>query len=253
MPTFTSLPPPAALARRFPRPSPPQLELPSVSFFGRTLAEYAQFFALDLAALRKRDVLDVAAGPSSFAAEACARGIDAVAVDPLYTHAPDELGARVNADYAHMFAQTRARPRLFRLKAFPSIAAAETERRLAAQRFLADFEAQRFYGRYVGAALPHLPFFDGTFDLVLCAHLLFTYAARFDFDWHLAACRELVRVSAGEVRLHPVVGTDGRTYPGLPRLRRELKAAGIASELMRVDYEFLVGADTMLVLRKAAP
>lgn len=256
MPTFTSLPPPAALARRFPRPSPPpppQLELPSVSFFGRTLAEYAQFFALDLAALRKRDVLDVAAGPSSFAAEACARGIDAVAVDPLYTHAPDELGARVNADYAHMFAQTRARPRLFRLKAFPSIAAAETERRLAAQRFLADFEAQRFYGRYVGAALPHLPFFDGTFDLVLCAHLLFTYAARFDFDWHLAACRELVRVSAGDVRLHPVVGTDGRTYPGLPRLRRELKAAGIASELMRVDYEFLVGADTMLVLKRAAP
>lgn len=232
-------------------PLPPSLELPSISFFGRTLAEYAQFFALDLAALRKRDVLDVAAGPSSFAAEACARGIDAVAIDPLYTSAPAELGARVEADYAHMFAQMRARPRLFKLKSFPSIDAAEIDRRLAAQRFLADFEAQRFYGRYVGGALPRLPFFDGTFDLVLCAHLLFTYAARFDFDWHLAACRELVRVSAGEVRLHPVVGTDGRTYAGLPRLRRELKAAGITSELVRVNYEFFVGTDTMLVLKRA--
>ena len=152
-----------------------------------------------------------------------------------------------------MRAQMRARPRLFKLKNFPSLAAAEADRRLAAQRFLADFEAQRFYGRYVGASLPHLPFFDGTFDLVLCAHLLFTYAGRFDFDWHLAACKELVRVSAGEVRLHPVVGTDGRTYPGLPRLRRELKAAGIASELVRVDYEFFVGTDTMLVLKRATP
>lgn len=255
MPTLTERPPPAAFTRRFPRPSPSTqpLELPAVSFFGRTLAEYAQFFALDLAALRKRDVLDVAGGPSSFAAEANARGIDAVAVDPLYTSTPEELTARVSADYAHMFAQMRARPRLFRLKSFPSIAAAEADRRLSAQRFLADFEAQRFYGRYVGASLPHLPFFDGTFDLVLCAHLLFTYASRFDFDWHLAACKELVRVSAGEVRLHPVVGTDGRTYPGLPRLRRELKAAGIASELVRVNYEFFVGTDSMLVLKRAAP
>lgn len=255
MPTLTERPPPAAFSRRFPRPSSATspLELPAVSFFGRTLAEYTQFFALDLTALRKRDVLDVAGGPSSFAAEACARGIDAVAVDPLYTSTPEELGARVNSDYAHMFAQMRARPRLFRLKSFPSIAAAETDRKLSAQRFLADFEAQRFYGRYVGASLPHLPFFDGTFDLVLCAHLLFTYASRFDFDWHLTACKELVRVSAGEVRLHPVVGTDGRTYPGLPRLRRELKAAGIASELVRVDYEFFVGTDTMLVLKRAAP
>ena len=255
MPTLTERPPPAAFARRFPRPSSstPPLELPNVSFFGRTLAEYAQFFALDLAALKRRDVLDVAAGPSSFAAEANARGIDAVAVDPLYTSAPGELATRVAADYAHMFAQMRARPRLFRLKSFPSIDAAETDRRLSAQRFLADFEAQRFYGRYVGASLPHLPFFDGTFDLVLCAHLLFTYATRFDFDWHLAACKELVRVSAGEVRLHPVVGTDGRTYPGLPRLRRELKAAGVASELVRVNYEFFVGTDSMLVLKKAAP
>jgi hypothetical protein len=223
-----------------------------VSFFGRTLAEYAQFFALDLAALRKRDVLDVAAGPSSFAAEACARGIDAVALDPLYTSAPAELAARIEADYAHMFAQMRARPRLFRLKSFPSIAAAEAERRLAAQRFLVDFEAQRLYGRYVGGALPRLPFFDGTFDLVLCAHLLFTYAARFDFDWHLAACRELVRVSAGEVRLHPVVSVDGKPYAGLARLRRELKTAGITSELVRVNYEFFIGTDTMLVLKRVS-
>ena len=257
MPTLLAQPsPPAAFARRFPgpssrSPSSPPLDLPAISFFGRTLAEYAQFFSLDLAALRKRDVLDVAAGPSSFAAEACARGIDAVAIDPLYTTAPAELAARVEADYAHMFAAMRDRPRLFKFKSFPSIDAAETDRRLAAQRFLADFEAQRLYGRYVGGALPRLPFFDETFDLVLCAHLLFTYAARFDFDWHLAACRELVRVSAGEVRLHPVVGADGKPYTGLARLRRELKAAGIASELVRVNYEFFVGTDTMLVLKRA--
>ena len=76
--------PPRSLVRPAPRIAPgPVLDLPVVSFFGRSLAEYVQFFALDLPALKGRDVLDVAAGPASFTAEACARKIDAVAADPL--------------------------------------------------------------------------------------------------------------------------------------------------------------------------
>ncbi|MEY2879005.1 MAG: hypothetical protein RLZZ15_1385 [Verrucomicrobiota bacterium] len=220
MPTLLSLSPVTAQGRRGLKfPPPPPLPLPPVAFRGRTLAEYARCFALDLTALRRRDVLDVAAGSSSFTAEACARGIDAVAVDPCYADGPDELSARVEGNDA-------------------------------ATRFLADFAAQRFYGRYVAAALPHLPFFDETFDLVLCAGLLFGRERRFDFDWHVAACRELVRVSAAEVRLHRVVDVEGRAVPGVARLRRELKAVGVASELVRVAGQFAVGMEAMLVLKR---
>lgn len=229
----------------------PEIELPSVSFFGRSLAEYTQFFELEVAALRGRDVLDVAAGPSSFTAEACARKINAAAVDPLYGCAAPTLATRVQNDYARMFAQMRAKPRLFRLKSFPSLAMAEADRSGAAQRFLADYEAHFIHNRYVGGALPRLPFFDGTFDLVLCAHLLFLYADHFDFGWHLTACRELARVSAEEVRIHPLCGPDGRPYPALARLRRELREHGIASEVRAVDYEFFSGSNSMLVLRRA--
>jgi SAM-dependent methyltransferase len=251
MTTLTAPPPPTARAA-------PRLELPSVAFFGRTLAEYAQFFALDLPALRGRDVLDVGAGPSSFTAEACARRIDAVAVDPRYGNTPESLATHVELDYERMFTQVRARRSLVRVGPpgrfyFPSIAAAEAERRLAAERFLADYATHYAHGRYVGGTLPRLPFFDGTFDLVLCAHLLFTYADRFDYDWHLAACRELVRVSASEVRIHPLCGLDGRPYPKLAALRRELKADGISSEVRAVDYEFFAGSASMLVLGKAVP
>jgi SAM-dependent methyltransferase len=256
MPTLTAPPPPPiATARSLPispRP-PPRLELPTVSFFGRTLAEYERFFALDVPALRGRDVLDVAGGPASFTAEACARKIDAVAVDPLYGAPDDVLTAKVAADYAAIFAQIRARRSLFRCgngTGFASLAEAEAERRLAAERFLADYAAQRLYGRYVCGSLPRLPFFDGTFDLVLCAHLLFTYAEQFNYDWHLAACRELVRVSAGEVRLHPICGADGRPYARRAALRRDLRVAGIASEVRTVEYEFFAGSNSMLVLNR---
>ena len=264
MPVLTAPPPPRT-----------ELELPSVSFFGRSLDEYVRFFSLNIDDLRGRPVLDVAAGPSSFTAEACRRGIDAVAVDPLYGSSVETLATHVQLDYARMFAQMRAKPRLFKVGPtfhsqdtlvshrtprkssaipyyFTSIDAAEAERRAAAQRFLSDYESHFVHSRYVGASLPKLPFLDGAFDLVLCAHLLFTYAGSFDFDWHVAACRELVRVSAGEVRIHPVCGADGRLYPELDRLRRELLTAGIRSEVVDVDYEFFNGSDSMLVLNPAA-
>lgn len=273
--------PPQPTTRYRPRPLPsarlaPVLDLPNVSFFGRTLAEYAQFFALDAEKLRARDVLDVGAGPSSFTAEACARRINAVAVDPFYGSPMEGLAAKIDADYESMFEQMRAKRRLFRVSSrapakpslsrpatlvrsgrtappyFPSLEAAEADRRLASQRFLADYETHYPRGRYVGGSLPLLPFFDRTFDLVLCAHLLFIYAARFDFDWHLAACRELVRVSDGEVRIHPLCGPDGKQYAELPALQRELAATGIRSEVVKVDYEFFAGANTMLVMRRAS-
>src|SRR5688572_31293227 len=97
-----------------PRIRSAEIELPSISFFGRSLDEYVRFFSLNIDELRGRPVLDVAAGPSSFTAEACRRGIDAVAVDPLYGSAPPSLAAQVQRDYAKMFAQMRAKPRLFK-------------------------------------------------------------------------------------------------------------------------------------------
>jgi hypothetical protein len=234
-----------------PPPSPPpELELPAISFLGRSLAEYTQFFALDVAALRGRDVLDVAAGPSSFVAEACARRVDAVAIDPLYGSPVDDLIERLEARHA---VPRGAGTRTSVAPAGRSSRALNAERRAAAQRFLDDYATHWLYGRYVGGGLPHLPFFDGTFDVVLCAHLLFTEDNRLDSDFHLAACRELVRVSAAEVRIHPVSGADGRPLPGLARLRRELKAANIASELVTVENDFVPSASTTLVLRRIAP
>lgn len=232
--------------------SPPEIEIPSIAFFGRTLAEYSQFFSLDVAALKGRSVLDVAAGPSSFTTEACKRGVDAVAVDPLYGCAADTLEQHVAIDYRTMIAQMNAKSHLFRFKAFASIDEAEISRRSAADRFLTDYAAHFVHGRYIGAALPLLPFFDRAFDIVLCAHLLFVYSKRLDFDFHLAACRELVRVSREDVRIHPVVGTNGRKYPELGRLRIALAEEGIDSEIVEVDYEFFAGSDSMLVLRRKA-
>jgi hypothetical protein len=219
MSALATLPaPPAPVVS--PRPSPVVPIFP-----GRSFADYLGGFALDPGSLRGKDVLDVGAGASSFVAEACARKINAVAVDPLYGCDAAELAGRLQG--------------------------APPGARIAAERFLADFETNFIGNRYVIGALPHLPFLDGTFDLVLCGGLLFGGTSARDPEWNIAACRELMRVSADLVRIAPVCDRSGRAFPGLARLRRELKDAGVVSCLRSTPVAGCTPGPALLELRRA--
>lgn len=206
----------------------------------RSYAEYEAMF--DLSEL-PGSVLDCCAGGSSFTAEAAARGVDAVAVDPAYELPADELvdtvrrslwqGSAIVDQYAASFVWT-----------WYGDPQRKDELRIeAADRFLQDVMAAP--ERYVPGSLPELPFEDGRFDLVLCSHLLFTWVDKFDRDWHLAALRELIRVSRNEVRIFPLVNQGaGDPVEFLPELLEELRP--VRSEIRKVPYEFQVGADQML-------
>lgn len=122
----------------------------------------------------------------------------------------------------------------------------QRHRRQAVDRFVAD--SRENPQRYVGARLPSLPFADRSFDLVLSSHLLFCYADDLDYDFHLRAINELVRVSRIEVRIFPLVPMgSAQLYPRLDELRADLLKVGITCGVVEVDYEFQKGANQMLV------
>ncbi|MEO8631387.1 MAG: hypothetical protein ABI612_25325 [Betaproteobacteria bacterium] len=111
------------------------------------------------------------------------------------------------------------------------------------ERFLADFDAGLREGRYRAAELPQLGFDDQSFDLALCSHLLFLYSEQLSRQFHLDAVRELRRV-AREVRIFPVLDLNGRVSVHFDAVRDAWD-----SELVTVEYEFLRGANQMLVIR----
>lgn len=229
----------------------PVLHVPDIAFFGRSLAEYQVFFGFQTAHYVGRRVLDVAAGPASFAAEAACAGVDVTAIDPLYHLTEHALRVRTQAGLSRMFASMRARPEMFRLRSFTSLDAAEADRRRAADRFLADYYTGVALGRYVAGTLPGLPLASAAFDLVLCGHLLFVYEDRLDLEFHVAACRELVRVArpGADVRIHPIVNLCGEPSSYLAPVRDALAVHGIESAIVDVDYEFFRGTTRTLVLR----
>jgi SAM-dependent methyltransferase len=225
----------------------------------RSAAEYRAMFGLTPPDLANASVLDCCAGGASFTAELAAEraagpgsgsGSDnarVLAVDPVYAIDRRDLADRVHGALRDGDRIIDAHADRFEWRWYGTPERRTAMRRAAARRFLRDFGAHP--GRYVAAALPHLPLADGSFDLVLCSHALFTWSDQLDAAWHRAALDELVRVSRREVRIYPlVVQGTGRSVDFFDELRSHLHAAGHITQLTPVPYRFQRSAHAMLVV-----
>ncbi|MBX3496964.1 MAG: hypothetical protein KF769_12050 [Parvibaculum sp.] len=227
------------------RISSPEFDLDGVVPWGRRFDEYQAFFALDnMAGIGP--VLDAGGGPSSFAAEAASAGLRVVAADPIYRFPGEAIAARFEETAVAMREGMARAAYRFNWHYYGSEAAVHRLRREALALFLADFETGKSAGRYVPTALPDLPFADGVFGLALSSHLLFLYGDTLDFDFHVAAMRELLRV-ADEVRVFPLFNLDGRPSSHLPGVVEALRGDGVRCALREVPFEFQKGARRMLV------
>ena len=228
-----------------------EFELEAAVPWGRNRAEYTTFF--DLAGLPPhRRILDCAAGPSSFTAEASRLGHLVVAADPLYRLSKDEIMARIEESREALLAGLRAAALRFVWDAFGTPEDLEATRLSAMKHFLEDYEEGLAEGRYLEAALPDLPFEDDAFDLALSSHFLFMYGARFDLDFHLASVLDLCRV-AREVRIFPLLDLEGERSRHLLPVIGHLQGRGLATGIRKVGYEFQKGGNEMLLIRCAAP
>ena len=215
--------------------------LESMQFFGRVASDYEAMFAIRLAELSGKHVLDCPSGPSSFVSEANAVGVHAIGVDPLYDQPLEVLLQRGAADVDYTMARMGDNSSEFGDVNLQAYASSKLQ---AMIRFARGFEQGKANGVYRAAQLPNLPFADGAFDLVLSGHLLLTYSSPesggilpnsdFSLAWHVEAVMELVRVCRGEVRLYP---TTTRWKTPCRHPYAEAIAEHCTSRGMRVRYE----------------
>lgn len=218
--------------------------------WGRNFNEYAAMFALDERDLRKR-IIACADGPASFNAQATERGYHVVSCDPLYGFDAAAIRERVDAIYDLVVDGMRQNIDEFNwTAAFPTPDAVGATRMAAMRRYLDDYPAGKDAGRYIEASLPALPFDDGAFELALCSHFLFLYSDQFDVAFHAAAIREMIRV-AGEVRVFPLVGLGGIPSPHVETVIAGLRSDGFYATQVQVNYEFVIGANQMLIVTRS--
>ena len=213
----------------------------------RSAHEYLAMFDLDLGELRNRRVLDCPAGAASFTAACAKGGVDAVAVDSAYVQPHTALVDHARAETGRGNAYVRAHAEHYVWRFFSDADEHDRSRLAAVEQFAGDLAAAP--QRYVAGSLPTLPFADRDFDLALSSHLLFTYDDRLDAAFHLAASRELLRVSE-EVRIFPLLGVTGRRSDFVPEVVRAIQDDGFEVVIGQVDYEFQRGGNEMLLARR---
>ncbi len=218
----------------------------SVYPWGRTFDEYVAMFSLSPSDLEGR-ILGCGDGPAAFNAAMAARGRRVVSCDPLYAFSGEEIRRRIRKTSGLLIGQARHNAHRFVWNTIRSPKDLLAIRLGAMEAFLADFPAGRREGRYSAQALPRLDFPDQSFELALCSHFLFLYSDELPVEFHIAGIVEMCRV-AREVRIFPLLDLKARPSVHLEPVMRELLEFGFAARRQRVEYEFLRGANEMLVI-----
>ncbi len=218
----------------------------------RSFDEYENMFVLDDALLRRGPVLDVAAGASSFTAQAVRQGYTACAADSLYHFTPEQIAEHGFSEIETSTEKLSKLKHLFCWDYYGSLERHRDNRLRSLKLFIDDYSLDDASSRYVKASLPALPFASDTFSLVLCSHFLFLYEEQFDYDFHVRALKELVRVcrKGGEIRIYPLAGFKWNVYPHLERLLEEMREYGATAETIRSRLPFMPGSTHLLRLAK---
>jgi hypothetical protein len=214
----------------------------------RALADYRDMFVLTDDDLTGGPILDCPGGASPFGAQVRARGGAVVSVDPAYDRPPEELTAMVRDDIERTYAWAATQHETVNWSYLGSADAMRRAFEVAADLFATDYAPGGPW--YVAARLPDLPFPDRYFRLALCSHLLFCYPEYLSFADHLAGLLELTRVTAGEVRVFPLVDTTATVYPLLSDLRTELAERGVHTAIRPANCSWHTGGDQFLACRR---
>lgn len=214
----------------------------------RSYDEYIRMFDLKEADLTSGMVLDVAAGGSSFTAEAALRGCSAIAVDPRYGSGVQEWIREAAQEIETSTAKLAKIADSFDWSYYGSLEKHREGREASLQKFAADVSESAYIDRYTDGRLPNIPLNDNQFSLVLCSHFMFLYAEQFGYEFHVQSILELMRVCrpGGQIRIYPLIALNWEPYPELDQLLVTIKANGGNPELLPSKLPFIPGSDRFL-------
>lgn len=220
----------------------------------RSWEEYRRMFVLNEEMLHQGPILDVAAGASSFTASALDKGLEAVAVDPLYDNGYETVSGHARAELAVSGEKIAAMKERMDWSYYGSYELYQQQRMLSLERFLASYGREDAGNCYIPAAMPKLPFTDNRFSLVLCSHFLFLYEQELDEEFHFKSCLELLRVCrpGGQIRIYPLFNLSYKPYSKLETILQKLETAGADITFEQSELPFIPGSKELVCITKAA-
>ncbi|MDA3930763.1 MAG: class I SAM-dependent methyltransferase [Prolixibacteraceae bacterium] len=220
------------------------IEYKNIVPWGRSYTEYVSMFNLTPEFLSNK-VLGCGDGPAAFNSVATAFGSNVTSIDPIYDLSQKDIEKRINETFGDVISQTKLNLDKFKWDQFGSLEGLGKIRMKSMKQFLNDYEQGKEEGRYIAASLPEIPFENNTFDLVLSSHFLLLYSDHLDLEFHFKAIDEMLRVGK-ELRIFPIVDLNSNPSPYIQPILDKYNQ----SELVNVNYEFQIGGNQMMVIRR---
>lgn len=212
--------------------------------WGHSLHEYSLMFDLE-SRLLKKPILELGFGPSSLNAELTQQGAQIISCYEIYQYSEPKILELAAIGFQELTQQLKQNATHLVWKNYKNIEELIKAREQAHKIWQADLSAGLKSARYRQAALPHLPFADHEFGLVLCPNIHFGHKTSNDLQAHLIAIKELCRV-ADEVRIFPLLNEENKVSPLLAPIVASLHIEGYGVEVRQVDYELQKGGNAML-------
>ena len=223
------------------------MELDSIAPWGRSHEEYIKMFSLSEEDIAK-SILGCGDGPSSFNCSLTKLGGNITSLDPIYEFSKEQIKDRIELTRELVISQMRLNQGQYRWEHIRSVDDLASIRMKSMGLCLEDYG--KADGRYLSFELPgRLPFGIKQFELALSSHFLLLYSKQLSFDFHLLSINEVMRV-AKEFRIFPVLSLDGSQCSFLGDLMHHYKTKGFTVNLQKVDYEFQIGGNEMLVIQR---
>lgn len=218
-----------------------------MSHWGLSYDDFVAMFALSDVDLKKK-ILNCMAAPSSFPAIARQKKYNVLTCSDVYgaDHKTLQMRAQKEVERAIEFIKTNPKRYSGQVIETPDKYQEFLEENL--HQFLSDYEKAKSLGLYSSEALPEVPFADHEFDLAICPHFVFGAGMNYSFDFQLNSILEMCRV-AKEVRVFPLLDSDGEEPEQLSLLLQSLADKGFSTRVETVKYRLEAKGDTMLKVR----
>jgi len=190
----------------------------------------------------------MAAGVSSFCAEAHEKNYTVIAADPIYALPSPVLAQRCQADLINILSQLPKVMDNYQWQFYKNLDGLKACREKAYKTFLQDFVNNPTH--YIAESLPKLSFQNDELTLSLVSYFLFLYEGMFDYAFHRDSIVELSRVTSGELRIYPLIDYNGTRSRYLDKLLNDDSCHHLDFEIRKVDFEFLNNANEMLIVIK---
>ncbi|MBA3027969.1 MAG: class I SAM-dependent methyltransferase [Desulfobacteraceae bacterium] len=213
--------------------------------WGRNFDEYKRMFNLTEDELKLK-ILGCGDGPASFNVECNQAGGNVISIDPVYNMTKEQIQQRIDETCMDVLSQTASNREKFVWNAIRSVEDLGRIRMGAMKIFLESYDRGKATKKYIPGGFPDLPFENHTFDLALSSHFLFLYTDNLTYDFHVQAMSEMLRV-AKEARIFPLLDFNAKRSSYVEGILRDFKDRDI--EIRKVDYEFQVGGNEVLIIR----